>query len=1141
MLEILGRRGRQTQKTKHEKAPPQTLTFPLNNNQSFDTEEILKHFERQGGIQIPYWYHPKCSIISFDEGKKIQTTTEHYKDTHRQAFSRNNNMLTVSCNCVNKKLGVYCNHLLEATQFVAQVLGENALSETFIDDKKREHLAQFGFSLDDDYSPYFSFYIDNSGFCVDYEQDNLIPIIAATTPDLPPLLPETLAVKQKRERGIGLIFEYDGRHFVELSNISAKYDKTGKELYARFEKLFEHNLGDLSPSKREREVFYLSRQIDALLSSRTIKPQAIALFSELCGLLDDYPIFSHPQNKSYTRKNMNVLRVDNNTPIALFFQTKSDSFCYQLTAKIRLGYNVMQINSPKLKINPLFILCDNVIYPLRDVQLSADIGYYQELVKLAFPKTIPTQFEKQVLTPLSKRYEVQGSAIKKAKKTKKKAVTPAKTKPESTPQANAPERQIYVSESDAGLVHFRLAIQYPDKLIDVHSHEMRLKLDDKGNFANTPRDNVLEQDFIDTFEALHDNFKGAPIYAVTPQQLIEDFWFLETASQLQADGVKILGTKNLKSFNYNLNKPTANMSLKSDIDWFDVELDIAFGDQHVSLKDLQKSFVKKQNYIELGDGTIGMLPEKWLAQFEQYFKVGEVKKDHIRLSNFHFGVIDTLYEELDDKPEFLVDLYERKQRLKDLHLQADVKKTRGLKAELRPYQQHGLNWLNFLHENRLGGCLADDMGLGKTLQTIAFLQHLKITQKPQQPSIIVAPTSLIFNWIAEVKKFCPTLKTLNFTGANRAESLDKFDNVDIVLTTYGSLLKDIDILKELAFHYAILDESQAIKNPQSKRYKAVRLLRAYNRLILTGTPIENNTFDLYAQFNFLNPGLLGNLSNFRSEFSEAIDKNKDISASELLSKLVNPFILRRTKEQVATELPPKIESVMYCEMGARQRQIYETVKDEYRNNLLGIIAENGIEKSQMHILDGLMKLRQICNSPAILGGAADYGDESAKLELLIDNIKEKTGKHKILVFSSFVKMLKLIQTHLDKEKIRYEYLDGRTRNRQKKVDNFQNSADVRVFLISTKAGGTGLNLTEADYVFIVDPWWNPAVENQAIDRSYRIGQEKHVMAYRMICNNSIEEKILALQEKKKRVADSIISVDEEKKSFDLAEVKRLFD
>lgn len=499
-----------------------------------------------------------------------------------------------------------------------------------------------------------------------------------------------------------------------------------------------------------------------------------------------------------------------------------------------------------------------------------------------------------------------------------------------------------------------------------------------------------------------------------------------------------------------------------------------------------------------------------------------------------------MYEELHQKTDFFEQLYQKQQRLLHLKDIPNVEVPKQIKAQLRPYQQEGLNWMAFLEENQIGGCLADDMGLGKTLQIITFLQYLKNKNPKAKPSLIVAPTSLIFNWISEIEKFCPKMKVLSFIGNKRMDDFSSFNKYDVIISTYGSILNDVETLKNYPFNYLILDESQAIKNPNSKRYKAVCLLQAHNRLVLTGTPIENNTFDLYAQLNFVNPGLLGTMTHFRKEFSDYIDKEADVAVSNMLNRIINPFILRRTKEQVATELPEKTESVIYCEMDTHQRKVYDAYKLKIRDYLLRQVEENGVASSQMYILEGLTKLRQICNSTALINDEEDYGNSSIKLDNLTQIIKEKTGKHKILVFSQFVGMLQLIKNRLDAENIVYEYLDGQTKNRQDKVENFQNNPQVRVFLISLKAGGTGLNLTEADYVFLVDPWWNPAVENQAIDRCYRIGQTKKVMAYRMICRDTIEEKIASLQTKKHLVADSIITIDDKPKSFDKEDIKKLF-
>ena len=419
------------------------------------------------------------------------------------------------------------------------------------------------------------------------------------------------------------------------------------------------------------------------------------------------------------------------------------------------------------------------------------------------------------------------------------------------------------------------------------------------------------------------------------------------------------------------------------------------------------------------------------------------------------------------------------------------------------------------------------MGLGKTIQIISFFKHLKNKGKTnKQPHLIVLPTSLIFNWQEEIKKFCPSLKVKVVGGVKRTKSAEDFQKFDLILITYGLIVKDIDYLKDFHFNYIVLDESQAIKNPTSQRFKAARLLKSNNRLVLTGTPIENNTFDLYAQMTFINPGLLGNMAGFKKNYATEIDKNKNKEVAKELTHLINPFLLRRTKEQVATELPEKTEQILYCKMEKEQQKVYDAYKNEYRNYLMGKIDEEGLGKSKMYVLEGLTKLRQICDSPQMVKDDIQKTDESIKIKELLSHISEKTNNHKILVFSQFVTMLHLIKDKLDEAGIKYEYLDGKTKNRQEKVDNFQNDNEVRVFLISLKAGGTGLNLTAADYVYLVDPWWNPAVEAQAIDRCYRIGQNKKVMAYKMICKNTIEEKIITHQESKKKLSSELIQTDE---------------
>jgi non-specific serine/threonine protein kinase len=450
--------------------------------------------------------------------------------------------------------------------------------------------------------------------------------------------------------------------------------------------------------------------------------------------------------------------------------------------------------------------------------------------------------------------------------------------------------------------------------------------------------------------------------------------------------------------------------------------------------------------------------------------------------------------------------------------------------------------LGYLNDVGWGGILADDMGLGKTVQALSMLHHYR-DMTGALKALVVCPTTLIYNWKNEIEKFTPSLGWHIHHGSARTRSAEELSKHNVVITTYGTLRSDIQLLMKIHFDYVILDESQAIKNPSSKVTRAACLLQAKNRLCMSGTPLQNNTFDIFAQMNFLNPGLLGNMEFFRNEFATPIDKFGEQEPKEHLRKLLFPFILRRTKEQVAKDLPEKTETILFCEMESEQRKIYEAYRSSYREKILGTIDEQGIDRSQLTILQGLMKLRQICDSPAILNEDDKYENHSIKLDELAREIEENIGDHKALIFSQFLGMLALIKEKLKAENIPFEYFDGSTSapDREKAITNFQNNDTCRVFLISLKAGGVGLNLTAADYVYIVDPWWNPAVEQQAIDRTHRIGQTKNIFAYRMICIDTIEDKILQLQERKRKLASELIADDATfVKALSKADVEYLF-
>lgn len=644
------------------------------------------------------------------------------------------------------------------------------------------------------------------------------------------------------------------------------------------------------------------------------------------------------------------------------------------------------------------------------------------------------------------------------------------------------------------------------------------------------RNEAAEQEYVHMLRNLHsdiqqntrEHFLYLPSTAVFAQN-----WFFRFVEEMKEWNVELFGLDQLKNMRINTNKPQTRITVGSGIYWFDTTVELVYGDQAVGITDVKRAISQKQNFIRLGDGTIGLLPEEWLKKYALLIKMGEEHGGKLRLKKFHFSVLDEMLNEL-DQDAMIEELEEKKEKLNNIidNDFSEVKPPATLRAELRPYQLAGFQWLVFLNEAGWGGILADDMGLGKTVQALAFFLHYK-NNHPDAKFLVVCPTTLIYNWENEIKKFTPEITYTIHHGPKRTGNINDFAPYDIIITTYGTMRSDIKILKEIDFDYALLDESQSIKNPQSQVAKASLLLNTKNRLALSGTPVQNNTFDLYAQLNFLNPGILGSREFFMNEFATPIDKFQEPEIMSQLKKLTYPFLLRRTKEQVAKDLPEKTEQMLFCEMGDEQRKVYEFYRSMYQSQILGMIEQQGIQKSQMHILQGLTKLRQICDSPAILNEEIRYPNHSVKLDELAREITENTGNHKVLIFSQFIGMLSLIKQELEKQKIPYVYFDGSTTatERERAIQKFQNEEDCRVFVISLKAGGIGLNLTAADYVYIVDPWWNPAVEQQAIDRTHRIGQTKNIFAYRLICKDTIEEKMLILQERKRALASDLVSED----------------
>jgi superfamily II DNA or RNA helicase len=557
-----------------------------------------------------------------------------------------------------------------------------------------------------------------------------------------------------------------------------------------------------------------------------------------------------------------------------------------------------------------------------------------------------------------------------------------------------------------------------------------------------------------------------------------------------------------------------DVELSSGIDWFDLNVHASFGDIRLALPELLAAAEANRTLLRLSDGSYGIVPMAWTAELAPVLELGKREGAALRFRPAQALLVDSL---LQSKAKADRSFEELRTRIANASPQPRQEPP-TLTAELRPYQRAGLGWLHFLRDTHVGGCLADDMGLGKTVQTLALLEELRANGNTR-PSLVVAPRSLLFNWAAEAKRFAPKLRVLEHHGSDRSKNV--FADFDVVLTTYATMRLDIAALSKTEFEYVILDEAQSIKNATSQVAKASRQLHSKHRLALSGTPIENHLGELWSLFEFLNPGLLGGSRSFGRTFAS---KTAPPERREALARALRPLILRRTKEQVAPELPERIEQTLWCELEGKQKKQYDDLRDHYRQALLGTVQKNGIEKSRMKILEALLRLRQAACDPALIDPDTDAS--SAKMELLFSELRGvlESG-HRALIFSQFTSFLDIVRGTLELEKTPFLYLDGSTRNRQALVEEFQSPDGPPVFLISLKAGGLGLNLTNADYIFLLDPWWNPAVEAQAIDRAHRIGRQKPVVAYRLIARDTVEEKILELQARKRELAQSIISED----------------
>ncbi|HPE19467.1 MAG TPA: DEAD/DEAH box helicase [Tenuifilaceae bacterium] len=594
-------------------------------------------------------------------------------------------------------------------------------------------------------------------------------------------------------------------------------------------------------------------------------------------------------------------------------------------------------------------------------------------------------------------------------------------------------------------------------------------------------------------------------------------WINENKSTIENSGFTVEQIPG--SSNFYLNGFNLDFQAQTSQDWFDIYGTVKLKDFEVPFIYFKKNILKGIREFTLPNGEIFILPTEWFTNYKDLLALGQESDSHVRLKNHHFKIIELVSPQCADAETL-------SNRFRSISETSETIIPEKLNAQLRNYQIQGLRWMQILHENKLNGCLADDMGLGKTLQTLAMLlfakqKNISENSTDAKTSLIIVPTSLLFNWQRELQRFAPTLSFYQFTGTHRAKNAGIFNAFDLVFTTYGVMRNDIELLKKFKFNYVVFDESQTLKNSDSKGYKAALQIDANHFVSLSGTPIENSLSDLWSQLNLLNRGMLGSLKFFTDEYINPIEKENDEGKIAKLKNLVEPFILRRTKEQVAPDLPDLTEQVLYCDLTDEQKKLYEEEKSAIRNHIIQSISSLGYNKSTILILRALTRLRQLANHPRMID--AESKADSGKFQEIARSVESIVAEgHKILIFSSFVKHLNIVEEFLAESKIGYQKLTGSTVNRKEVVSDFQTNPKVKVFLISIKAGGVGLNLTAADYIFVLDPWWNPATENQAIARAHRIGQDKKVFVYRFISAETIEEKILDLQERKAILADKFV-------------------
>ena len=1099
----------------------------------------------------------KATIIEAKEERVVAEVKVDGKVYNLLIQKNEERNLDTSCNCNSDSTHPLCMHKNIVLIQLLNDHGPNYFDSIRNWDKEKDKLLSlYGYSLADDLSSKFEFtYINNKPFLKILDSSikritNIIPThefrskpeysrevgVIADFHDMS----EEIEASKKSALKLGVVFTFEQLQypFIQVEAVQGEADEdfakySGKvekidlnkfintEVFSEEDKMLVQQIRKLLPAEVNR---YLNRnspfsgiweniiqQYNDQLPEETrnlineyLHPKFKKIFAELG---ESNFAFYLPSKKPFITANLEQAELSGQY-ISPDFTINFTGEHYEVECRVKLPLADLNINENECE-STLFYQYHNQFYTWERTEDILKIEKFLPTGLMVIQKEDWNRQLQEFILPLSKDYNVQFGNLQKEELRDLK-----------------PEAKVLLKEKGEYLV-FQPVFTYNG--YDIKPGDKEKVLFPLANKLLVIQRNLeLEKEFFNKIETLHSHFirpVDSDTLALKGTDVLKNNWFFLFVDAMKEMNIPVFGFEALKTFRFNTAKPSTKIFISSHTDWFDAKVEIQFGEQKVSIAEVKKALSNKQQFVQLEDGTLGILPEEWIKKYSLLFQVGEGKASTMKLSKYHFNIIEQLYLERNDE-EIFMQLEEKYERLKENHSIKLVSAPAHLLPILRPYQESGFQWLNYLSEVQWGGILADDMGLGKTVQALAFLHYLKETNGKLK-ALVVCPTTLMFNWQNEIKKFTPLLTYYTHHGGTRVKDNLFRNDFDVIITTYGTLRSDIKQFVEVPFDYVILDESQAIKNPSSKVTKAACLLKSKNRLCLSGTPLQNNTFDIFAQMNFLNPGMLGTVEFFKQEFAVPIDKFGEKEQKDHLRKLLYPFILRRTKEQVAKDLPEKQEMILFCEMGSEQRKIYDAYRNDYRDKILGVVDTVGVQKSQLTILQGLMKLRQICDSPSIVNEQERFPNVSVKLDEINREISENMGNHKALIFSQFLGMLALIKEKMKELGVSFEYFDGSTsaNDREKAINHFQNDETCRVFLISLKAGGVGLNLTAADYVYIVDPWWNPAVEQQAIDRTHRIGQTKNIFAYRMICTDTVEDKILKLQERKRNLARDLITDD----------------